>query len=843
MRCRSRASAWLLVAAGQCLLAASRAQTPEAASGPGFFAAHPVLQFIEQRLPAATTLVVPPAPDRQVATDLELRAAFVAVLDDFLAPPATFAGKAGDLIEAVCRYRPAHGPPWVAVATAAILRHAPEGENAELNRAVAAAIAANPAEAGAVAAAALQRIAAFADEKARAASGAAELEKAEHLAGRVLAAAIGAVKTRPGAGPAIRRLVEQAVQTALAAQRPGLLVEMLAAAVTASAGVEGVTAPELARQSLVQFGTTKQQAGLICAGILRGTGRDAVSAIRDEAALNLPVPFAAYTNIVCTAFVAAAAVPAAAPQEVSRFIRGANADFIPAVMIGAIAASPERAAETLQAGLNRDLALHGRATTREIVEAAVLACAAHAPELAAAAVGHGDLMEENSPAQIAEGLARGAPPAFLGGALAAQIRAQQNSPAEIKATVAGAVAGVLATDKLGALGTVAGVAVAGSGHGAEVLEQMLVSAPSELQYAGVLAVLAADRAAAEVLLDRALHHAGLAAGQARPIAEGGGLILEIQAQPAAFFRAAVRRLHDPENAAPHVVEAIVLGAALANPRGAGPVAAAALAVAGASSKNLIATAVQGAPQAEAAIREAVAAAFEARRAPADSLSQWQRELPNRRAAAPDRLAGALAAVPALGPVAGYAGALAAPAAVAQIVPRLFAFSTVRNPEAVPPEAPPEALAALTAAVVRGLLAAHLDAPSESRAVAEAVAAAVKSVAACARDATAAPAVPEAATIAAVVTAAARVANPHALAIARIAARTTRALSCPGVTAEMLRDAILAAGAAADVPKIADAIGAGFAEADAQIPAANARRLVDDARDSLTGTPMTHYLDY
>ena len=52
-----------------------------------FFSQRPVFEFIEQRLPPGSTLVIPPdsARGRQVVTDAALRVAFAGVLDEFLA--------------------------------------------------------------------------------------------------------------------------------------------------------------------------------------------------------------------------------------------------------------------------------------------------------------------------------------------------------------------------------------------------------------------------------------------------------------------------------------------------------------------------------------------------------------------------------------------------------------------------------------------------------------------------------------------------------------------------------------------------------------------------------------
>ena len=95
---RSARRPWLVVA-GVCALLGDIAQSAESTVDRSFFAEHPILQFVEKRLPVAATVALPPRDSgKHVATDLELRAAFAAVLDDFLAPPSTFAARCGELI-------------------------------------------------------------------------------------------------------------------------------------------------------------------------------------------------------------------------------------------------------------------------------------------------------------------------------------------------------------------------------------------------------------------------------------------------------------------------------------------------------------------------------------------------------------------------------------------------------------------------------------------------------------------------------------------------------------------------------------------------------------------------
>ncbi|HYR59053.1 MAG TPA: hypothetical protein VEO95_10500, partial [Chthoniobacteraceae bacterium] len=134
-----------------------------------FFAGRPALQFIEQRLPPDATVIVPPDPagGRHVASDTELRDAFSRALEYFLVPPATFASESVDLIGEVCRERPAQAVHWIAIAAAAILRHAPPGAEDDLERAVAGAAAANPQAAGVIVSQVIHALAAAAESRIR----------------------------------------------------------------------------------------------------------------------------------------------------------------------------------------------------------------------------------------------------------------------------------------------------------------------------------------------------------------------------------------------------------------------------------------------------------------------------------------------------------------------------------------------------------------------------------------------------------------------------------------------------------------------------------------------------
>jgi len=176
----------------------------------------------------------------------------------------------------------------------------------------------------------------------------ADADVGRTFAANVLLAAIAAVKTADAPVPRIREIVQQALQKRSRSNR------------TARNRNDGrrderrtrcsrVQRGRLRAAGLRQYSRTKQQAGIICAGALKGAGAEASSTLKDQAALNLPVPFAAYTTIVCNAFTAATTAPPTTPFDVARFITLNNADYIPATMIGAIAGDPAAAAKSCAA--------------------------------------------------------------------------------------------------------------------------------------------------------------------------------------------------------------------------------------------------------------------------------------------------------------------------------------------------------------------------------------------------------------------------------------------------------------------------------------------------------------
>lgn len=804
------------------------AAAPAGAEEGTFFKDSPTLPFLERRLPAGATLAIPPSldPPLHVVTDLELRTALAGVIDDFLAPPGTFASKAADLIGEICRYRPAKTAEWIAVATDSTVEYSLSTAEKDLAAAVAVAIAANPGDGGLVVRTVIDRLVAQIE--------AGRCDRA--TAARVVEAVVfTAVKTaaRLPQGPAlVADIADQAIGEAMRREASDLAAAAMAAAVRGSAGIAALKVNEVATEAMAKYGETKLQASLLSAAAVQGAGVGAAIAINDATALRLPVAFSSYANIACSAFAMVAEAPDAAAANSSNFINVARADYIPAVVVGAVMANPRAAVEILQAGLNRDLVLRGRVTVRDLVEAAVLASPQHAPQLVVAAVGRGDLEEGNAAALIAEGLARGAPAALIGVALAALIDAQEKSAANLRATVAGAITGAVAMHKTSALSAIARAAAADSRFTSEVLDQTIVSSPPNLQYRGVLAVLAAQPDQAAALLERALKHRDLAPGQAAPIAAAGRVVLAIQADPTSSLRATVRQLGEVGAASPEMMEAIVLGAALANPRGASAAVSGAVAFTDVPMENLAATAGRAEPAMLAQIAAAAEIAVELKGNPGRLYDCVRSRVAATPEIAAEIVTGALATAPAEGQVIAQAAGRAAPAQVTRIVPRLFAYST--GADAV------ETSMILVGGVVHGVIAANLEASAESNAIADAVAASVRSAVTLARRPGAA--VPEADAVAAVATAATRAASVHSVEVARVAARSARALACPAETLASLRDALLAAGSRADAGKIAEAIGSGIAEAELQKPATDAKRLLDYAHDSLTGVPMTQFRD-
>ena len=419
-------------------------------------------------------------------------------------------------------------------------------------------------------------------------------------------------------------------------------------------------------------------------------------------------------------------------------------------------------------------------------------------------------------------------------------QATRDAVKEMMESVRGSVE---AAKREASLSAIAFVAAAASGAAGEVIDQAIISAPPELQYACVLGALAADRDHGGVLLEQALHSPNLAPGQAAVIAAGAGVILETQRNPYAFFRAAVSRLSVAPGISAPAASAIVLGAALANPRGAAATTAAAVAATSIPPGSLVTVASRDDPHARKIIETTVGVTLRVKEDPAAVFRIVRDQIAAEPEAAPEIVTGAIVAAPRLGDVTAQAAAFAAPGAIGRIVPRLFAFSSAGNPAVHQHESAPGTLASLMDGVIRGITRADLDAAAGRGAISEAVAAAVKSVIAVSHDgATFASPRQAAAAFSAILTAATRAAPTDAAGIARTAARVARALTGKSADADALQAAVLAARPPVDAVKVADAVASGFAEAELQVPAPSVKMLLDYTRDSLTGPPMTPFRD-
>lgn len=809
-----------------------------------FFARRPNLQLLEQRLPSGSTLVVPVASEgpAHLASDPVVEETLRALLADFLAPPATFAAKCSGVVEELCQVRPGHAAEWVGAACDIYLAYGLDGADEQVVRAVTSGATADPGSTPKIVRAALASIN-FATEARSHWGPPLPLAAAAAIMNRAVAGGIAAVRTRADAPALTFGILGEALRLSRAVQSPAMLVESIAATVIGGKGLERVTPGDIARFSFSEAASSRDYAGLVCAAVLRSAGPDATSAVRDQAAMTLSVPFASFVTLTSNAFISISEVPESPGEAIARSITVRNADFIPAFMIGATVSKPDAAVDILIAGLNRDSVVHGRSTVGDILFASLLSAPARSVELAAAAVGRGDLAEGNAPALIADAIARGVPASRVDETLAAQTRAQPIEPDYVKATVAGALSGsTIASRMLGQAEMTRAIALA-SGRSADVLDQAIPSAPRQGQHVAVLGVLAADPANAPALLERALANPALDTSQAPLLSAAGGLVIQIQRNPAGFFPATLRRLADPGNSAPEAVSAILLGAALANPRGVHAVAASiAVNPDGFSSEALRSVAALGNPGIAAALEPAVTAALAVAGDEAATGRFIRREVKLRPSAVAELTAGATAARPALATLIGESAAQAAPNSAPVIVRSLFAFSGKIHPHAPTSDSAEAHAAGLISSVIRGVVSAHLDPASEHTAVSEAVATAVRCVFALARDPAAPGKLPAPSVLAAVIESATRAAPAHALAIARSAALATRALAGRDTAPLVIRDAVLAGRGDADPGQVAAAIAAGIEEWDRYVPAATARKLSDYSYDNLTGPALTRYLD-
>ena len=814
------------------------------ASAGDFFDSRPTLRLLEQRLPAGTTLAIP-APEAgapHLASDLVIDATLCALLTDFLSPPATFAGQASQLVDDLCRTRPRQTALWVGTACSVYLTRGMESAEDDILRAITSGAQADPGSVAQVVRAALVGIAVAAEGRPGGRSPLAQSATIS-LIGRAVAAGVAAVRARPEAPTLTFRILAETLRLAREEQSSAILVEALAAIAKGAQGLDGLTPGEIARFAFAEGATTKETAGLICAGVLRGAGVTAASAVREQAAMTLSVPFASFVSLTSNAFVGVMEVPDAPGSAIARSITVTNADYIPALMIGATVCKPAAAVEILLAGLNRDYVLRGRSHTGDILRASLLAAPALSAELAAASVGRGDLVEGDPPALIAEAIARAAPATGVAAALTAQILAQPAEPGVVKATVAGALAGAAVANRFHIQAEITRAITQTSRLSQVVLDQAIASAPRQLQHVAILGVLATDPAEAPALLTRALSHPGLASTQSAPLAAAGGLLIEIQRAPASFFPTTLRRLTDPKNAAPETVSAILLAVALANPRGTPAVtAAAAVLTPEPSPAGMRIVVAQGNRGIAAGLEPAMDAALAVAEDEAATFRIVRDQVAHRPLAAAEIAAGAVAARPALAPMIGAAAARSVPGAAGAITRNLFAFSGRRHPQAPEGDSAAGLSSRLTGGIIRGILAARLDGASTSAAVSDAAASAVRSIFALARDPATHGEYARMATLAAVIEAATRAAPGEALGIARSAAAATRALAGSATPPAAIRDAVLAARSGADPAQVAAAVAAGVEDSDRHVPAASARILSDYSYDSLTGPALTRYLD-
>ncbi len=675
----------------------------------------------------------------------------------------------------------------------------------------------------------------------------------EAYAGKVVSGAIRAIRKVPTADMA--RDVEDIAARALAAT-PAHLVQEIAAAVSRASASGGVIlspltggADNLLKTMLLAVPDTKEDAAAVLAGVLRGRGDSVYVPVRTEAAAARPA-CAEFLGVVADTFhlVAASAKPLTAA-----YITGEGAGLDRAALLwGACARWPGEAPKFTQFALE-DLETN---TPAEIVRAAVRAVQSSAAQTVAVAAGVAgvDLGE------IARGATEGAHGALAGAIVSAEIDAlAAPSAADVKKIVAGAIAGLLETGKPRVLVSVTFQAALTSRFALAVAEQALASAPAGSRYVAALSAVAADRgAAASGAIARVAQLLETEPAQKAAFEIGAAAATLTQANVRNFFKVARDALATAKSDQARL--AVIYGVGLVNPKGIAAIAAAAVAK---SDPKFWEAIVDAAIDVNAAKARSIVLATDAAKHVMESGTADVYDIAGRSAVHhPNELAAVAAGVAIAAPeyahLIGHAIASRSGAAVARVVPALFAFAleNARTPQG--------AAARITAGVMRGLLEAGLG--GDERVALTAVFGAAIQSAVSIESASADSRQPErgqsaldkllgvslrpGGMVEGVVRAAVAAAPQHGLAFARAAAQALAYVTdggfsdAGGLLATVVREsgALDFTGAPASPEAIQNAIGFGIAERNAIDLGARTLDLVNYSHQPGTNGPVTAILD-
>lgn len=871
------------------------------------------LLYLEDRLDGVVgngntstkSLIVPPPAGKTLATDAELQAALQSGVADAVDGTAISGGvTVYSLVNEVSKYRPAKTGNWMTAATTAIIGQANVANiTTDLEAATRGAVIPNPKGAPGVVKNAIKLIATLSSTTDVNGDDIVEqaVANAAAFADKIVTSAFSSAKKIDTGDVANveQDIVSEAVQEATAAGASYLIEEILTAAEKGRA--TGVSSGAIAAAAInfrlggsTGLPVTKEDAAAVAGGAMRGAGVGEISNIVAGVNGATASAFMTYLTKVGEGYsaVAPSTDPAiSGPALIATFTAAGNKDYIPALLTGGLSSLNRIDADVIKSALMADDTQNGAATVQEIVRAAVRVVQKDAANIAVAALGAANANITLS--KINEGAAQGTAVDFIGAIVLKTIKALPLVAANAKGAVDGAIRGATATGKSGAIADIALQGTKASKLGNDVADQGIETlhllTQDSLQYVAVLGALAGDKKNAAAIQAHALLNVNLAAAQVDPINTGGSVLKLVQLAPKNFFNLTLDGLTSAANNTPIETEAIVLGAGLANPKGSGAIAAAAIVKTNVSTAAIIAAAKDTDRKHSFNIDLAANAAIFFKATP-DVSAQFDyvnhTVFQNQKFAA-DIATGATVAAPQNAHRIGHAAAFAAPAGAAKVVTVLFAYAqldnhlSALNPEILNPVA---AATAITAGFTNGILEAKLIQAKELAALKGAVSAAVKAAmllqgngvegAGNFRQSNGgagtffpAPTTQKGAagvitgyvsqelaasdvalpggstgTVAAIITAAAMTAKIYALEIAQAAAQAARFVSPVFTDEASIIAAIIAAGSAFTSTQITNAVNFGFNEAVAGRVGAGAAGVVNYTHHTGTGAPVTSIFD-
>ena len=854
---------------------------------------NPNLANIEARFAAVAptaTLRVPAPLGFHVALDAEIALALGASLTDELdGTPVGGGVSLAGLVGEISKYRPAKTGNWATTAVTKILAQ-PTLLNipADLETATIAAVSPNPKGAATVVKNSIKLIAtpgSLTDGNADDIVEQAVINAAIY-ADKIVAGALGSAKKVDAGDLAnvVQDIVSEAVQEAVAAGAGYLIEEIM---FSAEKGRAGVSVADVAAAAFkfrathpttpggaTGIGVTKEDAGAVAGGAMRGSGVADVSNVVAGVNTGTASAFSAYVTKVGEGFTTASVSSDAlvSAPAVLASINAGNKDYIPAILTGALSWLNRNATGVIAGALSSDDTLGGAASTQEIVQAAVRTVQKEAAKIAKAALSAVNVNITRH--DIAEGAASGTTTALIGAVTSTMIKGGTIDLANVQAIVDGAIDGAVATGKNGAIVDVAfqaSKAGKGAGLADDATVQAVLSSPVGDVYRAVAGGIAGDKKTNAAIKAAALGARGDDDDTANGLA--ADTVIAIQALPKNFFNITLDKLSDVTNTLLIDTQAIVTGAGIANPKGVQAIAAAAIVNTSFSTASIIDAVKQTNRKLAPNIDLAANAAIHVKAGTADLFDYVNHTTFQNPKLAADVAIGATVAAPQYAHIIGHASAFAAPATAAKVVPVLFAYSQLDNHVAANIVNPVAAAAAITAGFTCGILEAKTGIKELANLKAS-VSAAVKASIALqsgaatfsqmtaggsptlqtekgaagvvtgyfSHEVTAGDTTIDA-TTKAVLRAAAGAAKIYALEIAQAAGQAARSVAGASFTdAAAIQAEISAAGVAFGPGQILAAVNYGISQAALSIVGAGAAGVVNYTHVSCTGSPVTSIFD-